>query len=87
MDITATCGDQTLVAEAKSTTTSAGLDVDTTHGQFLRRMRDDNSTAYPLVVPCGAVRAAGRVPKYVRAKRSTSIFFVENDGSVRLEGA
>lgn len=86
VDITATRDDHTLVAEAKGTTTSAGLDVDTAYGQLLRRMRDDDSTAYALVVPRGAVRAALRVPRHVLAKLSTSIFSVDDDGTVRLEG-
>jgi hypothetical protein len=86
VDITATRDDQTLVAEAKGTTTSAGLDVDTAYGQLLRRMHDDDSTAYALVVPRGAVRAALRVPEHVLVKLSTSIFSVDDDGTVRLEG-
>lgn len=85
VDITASRNDSTLVAEAKGTTTSAGLDVDTAYGQLLRRMRDDETTAYALVVPRGAVRAALRVPEHVLAKLGISVFSVDDDGTVRLE--
>jgi glutamate mutase epsilon subunit len=86
VDITATRDDYTLVAEAKGTMTSAGLDVDTAYGQLLRRMPDDDSTAYAIVVPRGAVRAALRMAEHVLAKLSISVFSVEDDGTVRLEG-
>ena len=46
VDIISTRNDDTLVAEAKGTTTAAGLDVDTAFGQLLRRTRDDDSTTY-----------------------------------------
>lgn len=85
-DITATRDDRSLVAEAKGTTTSAGLDLDTAFGQLLRRMRDEDSTAYAIVVPRGAVGAALRVPAHVLARLSISIFSVDVDGTVRLEG-
>lgn len=86
VDIIATRNGYTLVAEAKGATTSAGLDVDTGFGQLLRRMRDDDSTAYAIVVPRGAVRAALRVPEHVLVKLNTSVFSVDDDGTVRLEG-
>ena len=86
VDVVATRDGCTLVAEAKGTTTSAGLDVDTAYGQLLRRMRDDYAVAYAIVVPRTAVQAALRVPEHVLAKLSTSVFSVDDDGTVRREG-
>lgn len=86
VDITATRHGRTLIAEAKGTTTAAGLDVDTGYGQLLRRMRDDDSTFYALVVPRGAIRAALRVPDPVLARLRISVFSVDDDGIIRLEG-
>ncbi|MEX2375452.1 MAG: hypothetical protein WD942_07690, partial [Dehalococcoidia bacterium] len=63
-----------------------GLDVDTAFGQLLRRMRGDDSTAYAIVVPRGAERAARRVPGHVLTKLRTAVFSVGDDGTVRLEG-
>lgn len=86
VDLIATRNDRILLVEAKGTTASAGLDVDTAFGQLLRRMRDDDAVAYAIVVPRGAVQAAVRVPEHVLAKLSTSVFSVDDDGTVRLEG-
>lgn len=84
-DIVAARDGRTFVAEAKGTTTSPGLDVDTAYGQLLRRMRDDESTTYAIVVPRGATRAALRVPDHVLGKLSASVYSVDEDGTVRLE--
>jgi hypothetical protein len=65
VDVTATRGGRTLLAEAKGDTTAIGLDVDTAYGQLLRRMNDDPSTFYAVVVPSSAVQAALRVPDHV----------------------
>ncbi|MDP8931288.1 MAG: hypothetical protein M3O70_22635 [Actinomycetota bacterium] len=83
-DIVATRDGRTFVAEAKGTMTSPGLDVDTAYGQLLRRMRDDESTTYAIVVPRGATRAALRVPDRP-GKLSASVYSVDEDGTVRLE--
>jgi hypothetical protein len=85
-DVTATRGERTLIAEAKGTTTDIGLDVDTAYGQLLRRMSDDSSTVYAVVVPKPAVKAALRVPDHVLAALRLSVFSVAEDGTVRLEG-
>jgi hypothetical protein len=85
-DITAVRGDRTLIAEAKGTTASAGLDIDTAFGQLLRRMRDDDSTVYAIVIPRGSVRAALRVPSHVLTRLRVSVFSVGDDGTVRHEG-
>lgn len=84
-DIVATRDGRTFVAEAKGTTTSPGLDVDTAYGQLLRRMRDDESTSYAIIIPRGAARAALRVPEHVLAKLIASVCSVDEDGTVRLE--
>ena len=84
-DIVATRDGDTLFAEAKGTTASAGLDVDTAYGQLLRRMRDDEATSYAIIVPRKAVSSALRVPDHVLTKLSASVYSVDGDGTVRLE--
>jgi hypothetical protein len=85
VDITATRGGGTLIAEAKGSTAAVGLDVDTAYGQLLRRMTDDPSTAYAIVVPSAATRAALRVPERVLNTLRLSVFSVAEDGTVQLE--
>lgn len=84
--VSATRGTRTLIAEAKGTTSAIGLDVDTAYGQLLRRMSDDPTTVYAVVVPLAAVKAALRVPEHVLAALRLSVFSVAKDGTVRLEG-
>lgn len=84
-DIVAIRDGGTVVAEAKGTTTSPGLDIDTAYGQLLRRMSDDQSTNYAIIVPREAVPAALRVPDHVLMKLSASVYSVDDDGTVRLE--
>lgn len=85
VDVTATRDGRTLLAEAKGRTAAIGLDVDTAYGQLLRRMTDDPSTAYAVVVPSAATRAALRVPDHVLTTLRLSVFSVAEDGTVQLE--
>jgi hypothetical protein len=85
VDVTATRGARTLLAEAKGSTAAMGLDVDTAYGQLLRRMTDNPSTAYAIVVPSAATRAALRVPDHVLTTLRLSVFSVAKDGTVQLE--
>jgi hypothetical protein len=85
VDVTATRDGRTLLAEAKGSTAAIGLDVDTAYGQLLRRMTDDPSTAYAIVVPSAATRAALRVPDHVLTTLRLSVFSVAEDGTVQLE--
>lgn len=84
VDVTATRGGRTLLAEAKGSTAAIGIDVDTAYGQLLRRMTDTPSTAYAIVVPSDATRAALRVPDHVLTTLRLSVFSVAEDGTVRL---
>ena len=70
VDVTATRGGRTLLAEAKGDTTAIGLDADIAHGQLLRRMNDNPSTFYAIGAPSSAVQAALRVPDHVLAALS-----------------
>lgn len=85
-DVTGTRGRRTLIAEAKGATSAIGLDVDTAYGQLLRRMTDDPSRVYAVVVPSVAVKAALRVPGHVMGAPRISVFSVAEDGRVGLEG-
>ena len=71
MDIIATRNDHTLVAEAKGTTTAAGLDVDTAFGQLLRRTRDDDSTTIRTSVSSRTVQRGHRVLAVGNGQRPT----------------
>lgn len=84
VDVVATRGDRTLVAEAKGTTSAPGLDVDTGYGQLLRRMRDDVGVSYGLVVPDQVASAATRVPAHVLDRLDVSVYVVDEAGSIRL---
>ncbi|MEP6698030.1 MAG: hypothetical protein ABJA34_14315 [Pseudonocardiales bacterium] len=61
VDVVAERGEEHLFAEAKGRTSAVGLDVDTLHGQLLRRMPDETRTArYAVVVPTsGCVSGSG----------------------------
>src|SRR6185437_13004673 len=75
VDVCAQRGDERLYAEAKGRTSSVGLDIDTLHGQLLRRMSDPGTSArYAVVVPTAAVQAALRVPAWVRQRLSIEPF-------------
>jgi hypothetical protein len=77
--------DNTLLAEAKGSTSSAGLDVDTAYGQLLRRMTPGaDEQRYALVVPVSARRAAERVPPEIRAVLKVDLYVVADDGSVEI---
>lgn len=85
VDVVATRDDRCIIAEAKGTTSSPGLDVDTAYGQLLRRMRVDEATTYAIVVPIASLRAARRVPPHVLAALRIAVFSVSDDGTVTHE--
>ena len=83
VDVLAERGRERLYAEAKGRTPATGLDVDTRYGQLLRRMPDEHPTArYGVVVPTSAVKAALRVPTWVRERLRIEIYEVTDDGEV-----
>lgn len=85
VDVCARRGDERLYAEAKGRTADIGLDIDTLYGQFLRRMADPDADArYAVVVPTAAVRAALRVPAWIRQRLSIDVYEVDDVGGVHL---
>jgi hypothetical protein len=85
IDIVAERDGLTLLAEAKGTTTSAGLDVDTAYGQLLRRIDPGrDGECYALVVPTSARKAAERVAREVRSLLRIALYVVADDGTVSL---
>jgi hypothetical protein len=83
VDVYAERGEERLYAEAKGQTSSPGLDVDTQYGQLLRRMSDAASGArYAIVVPTSAVKAALRVPSWVRERLRIEVYEVNHHGDV-----
>jgi hypothetical protein len=69
--------------EAKGRTTAPGLDVDTMYGQLLRRVTEESpSVRYYVVVPSSAVRAALRVPRWVRDRLAIDVYGVSDAGEV-----
>lgn len=85
-DVTAVCGSQRLIGEAKSDTgDNAGTDLDTAYGQLLRRMTNPGpDTRYALIVPTTILRSAQRVPAHIRQTLRIELYVVDNDGQVRL---
>lgn len=82
-DVYAERGQDKLYAEAKGRTAAIGLDVDTLYGQLLRRMTDPGSAArYAVVVPTGALKAAVRVPDWVRERLHVDVVEVDDVGDV-----
>lgn len=82
-DVVAQKGTDTLIAEVKGATASAGLDVDTMYGQLLRRMTAGASaTRFAVVVPRSAAAAAARVPRAIRDLLKVDAYVVELDGQV-----
>jgi hypothetical protein len=85
VDVVAERDGLTLLAEAKGTTTSAGLDVDTVYGQLLRRINTGRGgESYALVVPTSARKAAERVAGDVRSLLRIALYVVADDGTVTL---
>ena len=85
VDVAAVRGAERLYAEAKGRTSAIGTDVDTLYGQLLRRMPDDDVAArYAVVVPSVAVKAALRVPAWVRGRLRLDIYEVTDDDQVVL---
>jgi hypothetical protein len=87
IDVIAERDGQTIYAEAKGTTTSAGLDADTMYGQLLRRMPDDPMPGlrFAVVVPEHVLAAVLRVPASVRALLRIDVYAVTPTKDVRLE--
>jgi hypothetical protein len=88
VDVVATRGEEQLLAEAKGRTTAPGLDIHTMYGQLLRRMPESKTTSliYAAVVPDTAVRAALRVPQWVRDDLKIHIYSVSKNGRVLFVG-
>jgi len=89
VDVVAERGDWTLYAEAKGTTSSPGLDVDTMYGQLLRRMPADErpGVRWAAVVPEHVLPAVLRVPASVRARLVIDVYSVSSEGQVMLSSA
>jgi hypothetical protein len=78
-------GPERLCAEAKGRTADAGTDADILYGQLLRRMSDPAGTVrYAVVVPTTALRAALRVPAWVRERLRIDVYEVGDAGAVHL---
>jgi hypothetical protein len=87
LDLVAERGAERMVAEVKGRTAAIGLDVDTSFGQLLRRMpEEDDNTRYALVVPTEARAAALRVSARIRAALRLRFYVVDEDGTVAVEG-
>lgn len=88
VDVLAERGGHRIFAEAKGSTTSPGLDVDTLYGQLLRRVPPDavGRDTFAVVVPEVAVKFAERVPVQVRRSLNIHIYGVSEDGTVRYVG-
>jgi hypothetical protein len=86
IDVVATRDGRTIYAEAKGTTTSAGLDVDTMYGQLLRRMSDEPAPGrrFAVVVPAKVLTAVLRVPASVRVQLLIDVYTVGAAGEVEL---
>lgn len=84
IDIVATRGTTTLIAEVKGHTKSAGAAIDIGYGQLLRRMAeiDDGRHRYALVVPVTLRALADRVPEAVRRRLGIELWVVAEDGKV-----
>lgn len=85
IDIVAERDGLTLLAEAKGTTTSAGLDADTAYGQLLRRINTSrDGECYALVVPTSARKAAERVGGDLRSLLRIALYVVADDDTVTI---
>ena len=85
VDVVAERDGVALIAEAKGTTNSAGLDVDTAYGQLLRRISpEEDARRYALVVPASARKAAERVRREVRTMLKIDVYVVADDGTIEL---
>ncbi|WP_164702982.1 hypothetical protein [Modestobacter sp. KNN46-3] len=86
IDVVATRDGRELYAEAKGTTTSVGLDVDTMYGQLLRRMSQEPvpGRRFAVVVPEKVFTAVSRVPASVRAQLKIDVYVVDEAGRVEL---
>ena len=89
IDVLATRGSETLVAEAKGLTGSGkvkGMHV--VYGQILRRMTAqriaDPKTSFAVVIPAKAHDTALRVPQAVRDLLRITIYSVADDGTVEV---
>ncbi|GHB88278.1 hypothetical protein GCM10010306_099080 [Streptomyces umbrinus] len=83
-DIEAVRGKERLICEAKGRTSEKGIDADIAYGQLLRRMTSEApGIQYALVVPSSSVKAAERVPGYVRKLLRIDVYEVTDDNQVR----
>jgi hypothetical protein len=84
IDVVATKGTTTLIAEVKGHTKSAGAAVDIGYGQLLRRMADIDGGLhrYALVVPATLRKHAERVPEAARRRLGIELWVVAEDGGM-----
>lgn len=85
VDVVATKGNLTLMAEVKGRTgSSQGLDTDTMFGQILRRFPDqpDEYFTAAVVVPAESVATVHRIPSWVLSRLGIAVFSVDTMGRV-----
>ncbi|MFJ4790066.1 hypothetical protein [Streptomyces sp. NPDC088794] len=83
-DIEAVRGSERLICEAKGRTSDKGIAADIAYGQLLRRMTSESEDIrYALVVPSSSVKAAERVPPWVRRQLRIDLYEVTDDNQVR----
>lgn len=83
VDVRATRGQETLLAEVKGHTKSPEVALDIGYGQLLRRMNvGEPQQRYALVVPISLEKHANRVPRGVRARLGIELYFVDAEGAV-----
>lgn len=85
VDVVATKGNLTLMAEVKGRTgTSQGLDTDTMFGQILRRFPDqpDQDFIAAVVVPAESEATVHRIPSWVLSRLGITVYTVDTTGRV-----
>lgn len=89
VDVVATRGGHTLLAEAKGRTAAVRTDIDTLYGQLLRRMpaTDDPTTRYAVVVPTRAEAAVTAIPARIRQLLRIDVYLVDEHGKVTMSPA
>jgi hypothetical protein len=87
VDVVATKGGRTLMAEVKGQTgASQGTDVDTMFGQILRRYPDrpDPQFRTAVVVPAESVHVVHRVPSWIMGRLGIDVYTVDVEGRVSV---
>jgi hypothetical protein len=89
IDVIATRGDKTIIAEAKGLTGKGKVKgMHTVYGQILRRMTphrvSDPNTSFAVVVPAKSAVTAARVPKGIRDLLRLTVYSVTDEGEVKI---